>query len=216
MHTYNCGNKRGKSDMATPPELDQANDLTVQGATADSAARRRVLRGGVIGAPVVLSLASSRVMGATNPFGQCQSVSSFGSLNLSRPANTVACSGKSPGYWKNHPGSWPAGCIATSAYGTPTTFVSVFSTTVPSAPSGTTLFQVINEPWASWSTALSRAVVSAYLNAKSGRVPLTLLPIATIQAMWNACRSGGLYSVPASNISWTAAQVVTYLESTYD
>ncbi|MFN0163556.1 MAG: hypothetical protein ACKVQQ_20190 [Burkholderiales bacterium] len=202
--------------MATPPDLDKANESKAQGVSGDGETRRRLLRGGVIGAPIVLSLASSRVMGATNPYGQCQSVSSFGSLNLSRPANTVPCTGRSPGYWKNHPGNWPAGCIATTAYGTPTTFASVFGTNPLSAPSGVTLFAVIYEPYATWSTDLSRAVVAAYLNAKSGKVPLTILPIATIQAMWTACRSGGLYSVPASSISWTSAQVVSYLQSTYD
>ena len=81
--------------------------------------------------------------------------------------------------------------------------------------SSTTFLEVLN-PSAAYSTALARAEVAAILNGKSDRVPLTLLPISQIQAMWTATVNGGIYSVPNSTISWFAADVVAYITSTWD
>ena len=205
--------------MATNPESEQGCAARDDASAAQLlASRRRLLRGSVGVAPVVLSLNSGRVMGLTNPAGQCASASAFGSMNVSRPRNTVPCSGVSPGYWKQYTiKPWPAGCYpVTTGQNQATKFSGTFTPIGPGMTSDTTFLQVLNEPFAAFSTALARAVVAAILNGKSDRVPLTLLPISQIQAMWTATVNGGIYSVPNSTISWFAADVVAYITSTWD
>ena len=67
---------------------------------------RRKLAGAVLGATAVFTLASRPVWG-----GQCASPSGFTSGNLSQHGPAILCSGRSPGYWKNHPQAWPAGYL---------------------------------------------------------------------------------------------------------
>ncbi len=63
--------------------------------------RRRLLKGALGTAPLVLSLKARPALGAA----QC-TISGLLSGNLSGPQAT--CEGCTPGYWKNHPDSWPA------------------------------------------------------------------------------------------------------------
>lgn len=63
--------------------------------------RRRLLKGALGTAPLVLSLKARPVLGS----GGC-TVSGLLSGNLSGPA--PSCEGCTPGYWKTHRGSWPA------------------------------------------------------------------------------------------------------------
>ena len=205
--------------MATNPESEQVRAASDDASGAQLlASRRRLLRGSVGVAPVVLSLNSGRVMGLTNPAGQCASASAFGSMNVSRPRNTVPCSGLSPGYWKQYTiKPWPPGCYPVRiAQNAATKFSGTFTPIGPSMTTNTTFLEVIDEPAQAFSTALARAVVAAILNGKSDRVPLSLLPISQIQAMWTATVNGGRYSVPNSTISWNAAEVVAYITSTWD
>ena len=134
-------------------------------------------------------------------------------MNVSRPRNTVPCSGLSPGYWKQYTiKPWPAGCYpVTTAQNAATKFSGTFTPIGPGMTTNTTFLEVLNEPFLAFSTALARAVVAAILNGKSDRVPLTLFPI-----MWTATVNGGLYPVPNSTISWNAAEVVAYITSTWD
>ena len=71
---------------------------------------RRKLAGAALGATAVFTLASRPVWG-----GQCSSPSGFISGNLSQHGTPIMCSGRSPGYWKNHPEAWPAGYLPGTA-----------------------------------------------------------------------------------------------------
>ncbi len=183
------------------------------------AVRRRLLRGGVGVAPVVLTLSSGRVMGAQT----CASVSAFGSMAalLSRPGKAISCIGKDPLTWKGNP-TWPAGCLR-PPNATPTKFSSVFSLN-GNMTTNTTLFDILSGVVASGGAAyngnlaLAQATVAALLNNKAdiNGVPQALLPLTQIQAMWTNTVAGGTFSVPNTAITWNSAQVITYLQSTYD
>jgi len=75
-----------------------------------------------------------------------------------------------------------------------------------------TMLQVLQQTAGGGSYAtLGRYIVSALLNAASGRTPF--LAEATIRRMWNDLLSLG-YFEPTVGIQWDAAQIVTYLRST--
>lgn len=63
--------------------------------------RRRLLRGAAA-TPIIFTLASRPAWG-----GVC-TISVMASDNLSHPGRTDDCNGCTPGYWKQHPGMWPA------------------------------------------------------------------------------------------------------------
>lgn len=71
---------------------------------APAAARRRLIAGGLAGAPIFLSLASRSALANT-----CVSPSRVFSGNASPHQENFSCGGRSPGYWKQpqHFASWP-------------------------------------------------------------------------------------------------------------
>ena len=77
-------------------------------------ARRRLLRGGLGVAPVLLASAPRSVM-ATGGGGNCVPASSFASINASRPDLVHNCSGRKPDAWKQDwcQGQWPSPCVPT-------------------------------------------------------------------------------------------------------
>jgi len=64
---------------------------------------RRKLTGAALGVSAVFTLASRPVLASV-----CQSPSGHQSGNVSQHGTSTTCSGKSPGYWKEHPESWPS------------------------------------------------------------------------------------------------------------
>src|SRR3569832_2147693 len=65
---------------------------------------RRRLAGAALGVSAYFTLASRPVL-ATD---QCMSPSGAVSGNLSQHGTPTLCSGRTPGYWKTHSGSWPS------------------------------------------------------------------------------------------------------------
>ena len=183
------------------------------------AVRRRLLRGGVGVAPVVLTLSSGRVMGAQT----CASVSAFGSMAalLSRPGKAISCIGQDPLAWKLN-NTWPSGCLRPPDP-TPTKFSANFSIQ-GNMTLNTTLFDILNGVVATGGAAfngnlaLAQATVAALLNNKLDitGVPQALLPLSQIQTMWSNTAGGGTFPVPNTVITWNSAQVLAYLQSTYD
>lgn len=147
---------------------------------------------------VVLSLASRPVLGAV----VCKSPSGFMSGNASTHGPQPVCQGRSPGYWKNHEGSWP---IATDVQ-----FSSVFPTSPSSPYAKYTLLQLLT-PQSDDKHKLGMHLVAAYLNAISGWTPF--LPVETIIAMFTEWQSKGAFS-PTASVQWTAPEIVTYLKAT--
>ncbi len=94
------------SDRA-PETPDILNEAKPNGVINPS---RRKLAGAALGATAVFTLASRPVWG-----GQCSSPSGFTSGNLSQHGTPIMCSGRSPGYWKQHPEAWPAGYLPGTA-----------------------------------------------------------------------------------------------------
>jgi hypothetical protein len=207
--------KQETSPTPADSGLDENSDQSL-------AARRRFLRGGVAASPVVLTVVSPSVM-ATGLTCRTASVYASISLQVSGSRTSATCNGLSPGYWKNQ-SYWPSPYKSGQSGQTPATKFRTYFTTAqsgtpfPTDSSGvvqTTFRAIINEPYAAWSTALNRAVVATALNIAAGYVPPSVLTLPQLQTMWTATATGGTYNIPGVGISWTAAQVVTYLQTTY-
>lgn len=164
-------------------------------------ARRRLLRGGLSVAPVLMASAPRSVM-AGGP-GACMPASSFASINASRPDLLFTCSGRTPGYWKEPQwfGQWPApSCVPTG--NDATKFDAVFGA-LGGYP-GKTLLNVLELPGNSMGRdALARHIVAALLNAKSGKTPANVLSESTVKAVWAAFVKLGYYE-PTAGIKWYA------------
>ena len=79
---------------------------------APAVARRRILKGGAAGVPVLLTLASRPVLGTT-----CSTASAYGSLTGSHAASQhMACAGRSPTTWASSE-TWPAPYYPTTKNG---------------------------------------------------------------------------------------------------
>jgi hypothetical protein len=187
---------------------DQDNAADVDGAPRNPN-RRRFASTGVKATGVFLTLASPPGMACV-----CKSPSGFKSGNLSSRGNqTVLCSGLSPGYWKNWPGSWPSGCYpATTKYRQATKFASVFPFGWTNLYKNSSMMEVLQcndsgqDPY-----NLGAHLVSAYLNVKSNKI--NFLTVTQLKAIWHDLYTYGYYS-PAAGTRWNAKEVADYLAST--
>lgn len=166
-------------------------------AAALLSARRRLLRGGLGAAPVVLTLASRPVLAATN----CAAPSSFASINASRPSQVQTCNGLGIDYWSNPSNfsQWPAGYQANGGANA-TKFVNVFG--VPVGESRT-LLQMLQLSAPSDRDAVAQQLVVSLLNVASGRVPATVMTRSGLVQIWNEFYTKGYYE-PTAGIRWFA------------
>ncbi len=165
--------------------------------------RRNLLRGAIGAAPVMLTLVSRPVIGAS-----CTSASAFGSINASRPGPVPSCSGRSPGYWKNN-ASWPAGYIAAGSKATQ--FDDIFGTA--GGYPGKSLLDVLGQGGGG-KTALARQIVGALLNAAAqGLIPPTVFSVGTVKTIWTSFVTNGYYS-PTAGVKWNSGDIVTWLKTT--
>lgn len=170
--------------------------------TVPSVARRRLLRGGLAVAPVVMASTPRSVM-AGGAAGVCVPASSFASVNTSRPDLPSSCLGRTPGYWKQEQwfGEWrqtgyvPAGPNATK-------FVAVFGRYPPYA--NLTLLDVLKLEGGG-RDAVARHVVAALLNAAKGLTPgvLAVNGEKGVKAIWSSFVANGFYE-PTAGIKWYA------------
>lgn len=164
-------------------------------------ARRRLLRGGLSVAPVLMASAPRSVM-AGGP-GACVPASSFASINASRPDLLFTCSGRTPGYWKQPQwfGQWPTpSCVPNG--NNATKFDAVFG--AAGGYPGKTLLNVLELPGNSMGRdALARHIVAALLNAKTGKTPSNVLSESTVKAVWAEFVRRGYYE-PTAGIKWYA------------
>jgi hypothetical protein len=155
-------------------------------------ARRRLLRGGLGIAPVLLASAPRSVM-ATG--GNCVPASSFASINASRPDVLQNCTGHSPPYWKACAASaWPSTC------GPSVPFDNVFS---GSKYPGKTMLQMM-DLGETGQDGLAKHLAAALLNARTNLTPATVLDETTIKSVWNACRAAPYCYHPTAGIDWYA------------
>lgn len=188
------------SHLPNPPPPSSDSDMP-ESAHSALIARRRLLRGGLGVAPVLMASAPRSVL--AGGAGACVPASSFASINASRPDQQFICAGRTPGYWKQPQwfGQWPApSCVPTG--NNATKFDDVFGA-LGGYP-GKTLLYVLELPGNSIGRdALARHIVAAYLNAKSGKTPANVLSEATVKAVWSDFVRLGYYE-PTAGIKWYA------------
>lgn len=170
--------------------------------------RRRFIRGVGVAVPVIMTIRSSSALSA-----QCFAPSAAASIALLHSRldrEQAVCLGRSPGFWKNaarpcHPNHnfW------VTAGGEGVLFSTIFGSGFP----GKTLKDVLGLKGNQNYEALGRHLAAAYLNHQIVWVPDTVLSIQDLIDMWNG--RAGSYS-PTAGVTWGAAQIVTYLVTTFD
>jgi hypothetical protein len=184
--------------MTDSPRKPGSDELQPKGAAIRSVGRRRWLQAGISAAPVAMTVASRPVLAI-----DCRTPSGFVS-GFASGAPAGVCGGGKPSYWapaeRTFPSPYDRASSKFNAYFTPNlsgnpTFVEVLGLSPGNPP-------------------LQSYVVAALLNSAGTLplVPLLILPVATIQAMWTQCNAGG-FSLGITGV-WNAAEVIAYLQST--
>lgn len=178
--------------------------------------RRRFASVGAKASGVVLTLVSQPGMATTAL--SCKTPSGFMSNgpHSSPGNNTLVCGGKSPGYWKNWPESWPKGIWPTARTTYPkheaTTFASVFPSGWTQLYQTGTLMEVLtNNNSASDPSNLGFHLVAAYLNVMSGKT--NVFTVQRLKLIWHDLYTYGYY-MPNGTTRWYARDVAAYLKST--
>ena len=153
--------------------------------------RRRLLRGGLGAAPLLLTLVSRPALGGqwrttvTKGGGVCKggcfTPSGFVSMPTSQHGKPTYCSGRTPGYWKQQQHfsswvppyypttvSWPGGHQATK-------FTDVFYGASSPYPSATTFLQVLGMQGGP-PNDVARHIVAAVLYCAAGWTPVLTVP----------------------------------------
>lgn len=188
--------------MKSNIENKEGKQLSEQPSTAISGNRRKLIRGGVVGAPVLLALKSTPVLACN-----CKQPSGFStSGNLSRNGGaTCTDPAKNPTYWSantydTHTYDKSMGRTKKTKYfryanvPVATKFKDVFGGT-----DERTLIVVLGED------GFASLAVAAYLNLKAGRF-VSGVSLSSIHDMWN-----GTYRPTAGVPPWTKEESENYL-----
>lgn len=178
---------------------EDTSDQAQSPLSSQGAARRRMAGLGASG--VLMTLASNNAMAAL----VCKSPSNAlsGNLTSQRPGGSVSCQGRSPGYWKNHPGSWPSDVAMTD------NFSKYFPCQEPLA--SVTCLGILRKQKADHHN-VGMHLMATYLNVATGRIGF--LSRDTVVGMWTEYYNTRQY-VPAEGATpWSASQLVDYLAST--
>ncbi|MBS0445808.1 MAG: hypothetical protein JSR59_07650 [Proteobacteria bacterium] len=166
--------------------------------------RRRLLRGGLAAAPVMLTLASRPVRAG----GSCKAASAFASINLSGHKTAGTCTGHQPPYWQGT-SSWPGGCQASGSNATQ--FSAIFTT--GNVYPGKTMMQVMNMNGTTGTSGVARYLCAAYLNASATLTPQNVLSQATATSVWTSFINKGYYE-PTAGVQWNSDQIISWVNST--
>lgn len=180
-----------------------SQDAVPQTDAVVSTGRRRLLRGSLGAAPVLVTFVSQPVHATYS----CKSASAYTSANASRPAVTP-CNGSSPSWWKTNTGSW-VGCSSG------TTLFSTYFSVTAGYPTGTKLMQVLEGTSTATVDKLARNMVACLLNIKSGRIGSAVFNEAELKTIWLAASSGGGYTPTPGGPVWYSAQVNTWLATVF-
>jgi hypothetical protein len=201
----------------TPPEVSAPK----------SADRRKLLRGGLAVAPVLMTIASRPVLGQV----AC-TASAITSINLQSSINhnCTITSGLSPEKWKALADQWPSPYTGTTTaatgrtityggithtYGGASTSATAYHCTTTGLGghvfAGKSMVDVIDMMQSGGLNSLGRYIVAALLNARSGRTPM--LSETNVRAMWNDLINRGYYE-PTAGIRWGASEIVAYIKTT--
>jgi hypothetical protein len=199
----------------TPGQIEHPTEIPP---TSDS--RRRLIKGGLGAAPVILTLTSRSAFA-----WHCKSPSGFVSGNASH--NPTADDGTlSPQSWLST-SSWPAP-FAKSGSTWPGFYTQTFDGN--KFASGIINYQLnlkqtvtvhdvmqLGVNYGSGPNALGAYILAALLNLKKGKVPADCLTEAKLFKMFNDCASKGYY-LPMSNaptVQWSPQQVINYLRDNW-
>lgn len=193
--------------MSGDPDRPDARNAT-EGAPRDRG-RRRLLQGGLVATPVVMTVASRPVLGQA-----CQTPSAFVSGTISGPHGTT-CAGMSAAQWLSASTSvWTAagfnknsamfggqqGAFENSPYPNGTKLTDVLAFPVNSPPN-------IND--------VAREIVAALLNASSNRLGSPpVLTVAMVKDIWKEAVQSLAYS-PTPGVSWNFSELLAYLATTH-
>jgi hypothetical protein len=158
--------------------------------------RRRWLQAGLSAPPVVMTVVSRPVLGATQ---FCVPPSAYVSLPTSTPGMYGDCSGNGPDTWKDANG-WP------QQYPQSRKFNRDFSPPLDDNP---TYLQML-----SGDNDVAKYIVAAKLNLVAGLVPEGVLSAATLQHIWGEYATSGGFKPTTSGATWGPAEIVDYLRST--
>ena len=177
-------------------------------AGATNPARRRWLRAGLAAPPVLMTVASRPVLGAT---AFCVPPSAYVSLPTSTPGMYDTCNGQGPTGWIGT-NPWPSpycreGTQGGCGPGGPSKFNDFFNPDLGQG-AGPSLLTVL-----SGGNEVAKYVVAALLNYAAGLVPSTVLPESTIKHIWTEFAATASFS-PMPSASWNQLEIVDYLKST--
>jgi len=171
------------------PSLESPND------NRPNLRRRELLRAGLTGAPIVMTVASRPVLAQTAP--NCQSPSGFVSANASNFGHNV-CAGRMPSYWTGAPAtSWPVNKSSAMIR-------DIFSGS-PASGDNTKLTTVLTG-----SDPVKAQIVAAELNVLDGRIPSTVLTTAGFSDMWNEFANNQRFSV-GNGAVWNPTELLDWL-----
>lgn len=166
--------------------------------------RRRWLQAGLSAPPVVMTVVSRPVLGATQ---FCVPPSAYVSLPSSAPGMNGDCGGKGPAAWVGTE-SWPRPYCRGPGHcgaGGASRFNDYFN---PDLQGNPTLLAVLED-----GIDVAKYVVAAELNRVAGLVPEAVLSASTLQHIWGEFATSGVFR-PTAGATWTAAEIVDYLRST--
>jgi len=168
-----------------------------------SSARRRLLRGGLSAAPVVLTLASRPVLATT-----CVTASAMASANASRPAgNSVTCAGMNAQYWCGSFTGWPSlmpktttfnACIGPSLFKDTTTCLDVLKGKHEYGSTST---------YSAAQLEFAKNCVLAMVNLADNKIGTDVLSVTQIKRAWLDAPSGNFAADAASGIRWDTNKV---------
>ncbi|KQV79050.1 hypothetical protein ASD15_20505 [Massilia sp. Root351] len=196
---------------ATPPPSAASGTAAEAGAAKPAfagAARRRFATKGAAAVGAILTVKSQPGMACSI----CHSPSGFASGNLnSRAPEAVVCEGLSPGYWKNHTGSWHSSCAPSMK------FQRRFNCSSSSGFYNKSMLTMLSHQDCDQDN-VAMHIVAAYQNALKGYT--SFLKPDRVQAIWNEYwRTGGSgrgYYTPMAGKKWYGPQIVAYLRGTMD
>lgn len=176
------------------------------GITAKGAQRRRFAKAGAgASAGVLLTLASQPAMATV-----CTSPSGTMSGNTSRKTAAVACSGRSPGYWKTHHYAWGGAYTNGDAL-----FKLTFYCGGHCSPlTKYTCYNIVDPTKVANGDDrdnVAMHIMATLLNVRSKKIGF--LTENQVLAIWYSYAQNGTYK-PTASTTWNGAQIVAYLKST--
>jgi hypothetical protein len=216
-----------EQERMTETDKDSGTDAGAASPRGPEPGRRRLLRGGIAAAPVLLTLVSRPVLGR-----ECFPVSSWASMPASDGGRGYVCVGRTPGFWKQDQkfDQWPAPFRpVASGTGRQQLKATLFKDYFSPLPSSTTFdwtkatfLEVMKTEDLSESAgppfSVARHAAAALLNIHAGFMPPEVLTAAMVrQGIWPSYMTTGGASIgywkPTPYVKLYADGIIDFLTS---